>query len=140
MISDDDEIDGKLYKQRWRTSSRSSHHEFEHQNDQSHLTTQQQVLLSQPQQEILGSSNVSEIRRDSGVEETLSLDSMKLLLEELNKKHSLSSTIVGDSSENISLLSESTNMGEASNETTEDEEVSADDLITNIDEVKCAWN
>ena len=65
---------------------------------------------------------------------------MKLLLEELNKKHSLSSTIVGDSSENISLLSESTNMGEASNETTEDEEVSADDLITNIDEVKCAWN
>ena len=146
FVSDDEELDGRVFKQRWPTSPRSSLT-----MDQSHLELgnyKDQPLqlvrpLPQQQQETSRPSTTLEDRRDSGVEETLSTRSMKLLLEELNKKHLFTSSIqtssVDDSSpESVKSFLDSTNKVEASDEITnpEEEEENADGIVTNIYKVK----
>ena len=148
FVSDDEELDGRVFKQRWPTSPRSSltmdqpHLELGNYKDQ---PLQLVRPLPQQQQETSRPTSILEDRWDSGVEETLSTHSMKLLLEELNKKHLFTSTnasiqtssVDASSPESVKSFLESTNKVEASDETTdlEEEEENADGIVTNIDEV-----
>ena len=121
--------------------------------DQSHLKYENYEDLSYQQirpspqhlQQFSRSNSDFEVRWDSGVddlEETLSTDSVKLLLEELNKKHLLTSSTgsipafsAGNSPDSIKSFPGSASKGEVSDETAEDEEENADGIVTNIDEV-----
>ena len=156
FVSDDDDGDDEAFQQPFEnfssTAPRFSHlmdqyqlsfDEHEHHHHHHHHHQQQQQKTSGPKIVL----EPKHEKRDSGIaglEEASNSEPIKIL-EESNKKGLLSPTDAESGSlghslpESVNSLSESANEGEGNEEDTEEEDESAEGVVTTIDEVSCVY-